>query len=150
MTEPTPVPVEPSSWRYRAVMTAAVVVAFAALFAGVRATTTESDQPVTVNGRPEVVEHLYPRNGAEVLRQVEVGIDLVSGYEGTLVLNGVPLPEGELRLVPEQNQMFFTPGPDKAVEKLSPGTNCAIAVVWESSEGRGVDDLTYRWCFDAT
>lgn len=150
MTEPTQVSVQPSSWRYRAGVTIAIAVAVAALIAGVRATSTETDDPVTVNGRPDVVEHLYPRNGAEVLRQVEVGIDLASGYEGSLVLNGVQLPADELRLVPEQNQLFFTPGPDKVVERLSPGTNCAIAVVWKSSDGRGPNDLTYRWCFDAT
>ena len=59
----------PSSWRYRAFVAAALAVAAGALYLGVRATETESDDPITINGRPEVVEHLYPRNGAEVLRR---------------------------------------------------------------------------------
>lgn len=140
----------PSSWRYRAFVVAAIALAAAALYAGVRATETESDRPATVNGRPDVVERLYPRNGAEVLRQVEIGIDLTGGYEGALTVNDTVIPTDELRLVPEQNQVFFLPGPGKAVERLPPGANCVTAVVWRSAEGRGVDDLSYRWCFDAT
>jgi hypothetical protein len=155
VTEPTPaepprlVP-RPSSWRYRAVVTVAVLAAIAALAVGVRATQTESDMPATVNGRPDVVEHLYPRNGAEVLRQVEVGVDLAAGYEGALVVNDTPIPEDELRLVPEQNQVFFTPGPGLSLETLPPGTSCVTVVAWKSSEGRGPNDLSFRWCFDVT
>lgn len=141
---------EPSGWRYRAFVVVALAVAAGALFLGVRATETESDQPAAVNGRPEVVEHLYPRNGASVLRQVEIGIDLVGGYEGVLAVNDTAIPLDELRLVPEQNQVFFTPAEGKAVEELVPGTNCVTATVWKSSEGRGVADLAYRWCFAVT
>ncbi len=64
------------------------------------------------------MEHLVPRNGAEVLRQSELGIDLAPGYEGTLVVNGVEMPTAQLRLVPEQNQVFFTPGEGKVIDEL--------------------------------
>jgi hypothetical protein len=140
----------PSSWRYRAFVAAALAVAAGALYLGVRATETESDDPITVNGRPEVVEHLHPRNGAEVLRQVEVGIDLVSGYEAALMVNDTTIPVDELRQVPEQNQVFFTPGEGKVLERLPAGQTCVTATVWRSADGRGVDDLSYRWCFDVT
>jgi hypothetical protein len=96
------------------------------------------------------VEHLYPRNGAEVLRQVEVGVDLAAGYEGALVVNDTPIPDDQLRLVPEQNQVFFTPGPGRALETLPPGTNCVTVSAWKSAEGRGANDLSFRWCFDVT
>lgn len=152
MTDPTthlPSP-QRSSLRYRLVVTAALAAAAAALVAGVRATDTSDQDPVSVNGRPDVVERLQPRNGAEALQQAEVGIDLAPGYEGALMLNGTAIPNGELRIVPEQNQVFFAPGPDRTFEALPSGTNCATAVVWRSADGRGTADLTFQWCFDVT
>ena len=80
----------PSSWRYRLAVTAALVVAAAALYAGVRATETGDD--AVVNSRPDVVEQIIPRRGAEALQQAEIGIDLAPGYEGGLILNGTAIP----------------------------------------------------------
>ena len=138
-----------SDTRFRLLIAGMVVAALAALFAGVRATDTGSDDPVTVAGRPDVVEHLIPRAGAEVIRQAQLGIDLAPGHEGTLVLNGVAIPTDELRLVPEQNQVFFTPGEGKVVEELDAGRTCVDAIVWRSEDTRGPQDQRFRWCFEA-
>lgn len=140
----------PSSLRYRLAVTAAIAVAVAALVAGVAATKTGEDDVAVVNGRPDVVEHVYPRRGAEALSQAEVGIDLAPGYEGGLILNGTVIPTDELRIVPEQNQVFFAPGPDRTFESLPSGQVCVTAVVWKSADGRGPGDLTFQWCFDVT
>jgi predicted RNA-binding Zn-ribbon protein involved in translation (DUF1610 family) len=135
-----------SEGRYRLLIAVLVVGAFAALYAGVRATDTGQDDPVS----PDVVEHLVPGEGDEVIRQAELGIDLAPGYEGALVVNGLEIPTDELRLVPEQNQVFFTPGEGKAVEELHAGPNCVEAVVWRSSQGRGTaNDKSIPWCFEA-
>jgi hypothetical protein len=139
-----------SDVQFRLAIAAMVMVAFTALYLGVRATDTGDADPVTVSGRPDVVERLVPREGDEVIRQAELGIDLAPGYEGALAINGIEIPTEELRLVPEQNQVFFTPGDGKAVEQLRAGPNCATAVVWKSSMGRGTaNDQSFTWCFDA-
>jgi hypothetical protein len=139
-----------SDVRHRLLVGLLVVGSCAALYAGVRATSSGDGEPVTVSGRPDVVEHLVPGEGDDVLRQAELGIDLAPGYEGALVVNGLPIPTEELRLVPEQNQVFFTPGEGKAVERLQAGPNCVQALVWRSSQGRGTaSDQTFTWCFDA-
>jgi hypothetical protein len=147
MTTPSPDhPPRMSEGRYRLLIAVLVVGALAALFAGVRATDTGEDDPVS----PDIVEHLKPGEGDEVIRQAELGIDLAPGYEGTLVINGIEIPDDELRLVPEQNQVFFTPGEGKVVEALHAGPNCAQAVVWRSAQGRGTaDDRSFTWCFEA-
>ena len=156
MTDPTapdPAPSlpprPPSSWRYRAGVTAALLAAAAALFLGIRATDTDDPSP-TLNGRPDVVERVVPRQGAEVLRQVEIGIDLAAGYEAGLILNGTAIPTDELRLVPEQNQVWFAPGPGRTFETLPTGQSCVTAVVHKSADGPGDRDLTFQWCFDVT
>lgn len=139
-----------SSLRYRIVVTLAVTTAALALFTGIRHTKTEDPSPVIVNGRPDVVEHVIPAQDAEVLQQSEIGIDLAPGYEGLLVLDGSPIPTKELRRVPQQNQVFFAPGPGRTFTALPSGKNCVIAVVWQSARGRGPGDLSFRWCFDVT
>ncbi len=136
--------------RFRLLIAAMVTVAVAALYLGVRATDTGDKDPVTVSGRPDVVERLVPSEGDSVIRQAELGIDLAPGYEGTLVVNGVEIPADELRVVPEQNQVFFTPGDGKVVEQLNAGPNCVLAVVWRSAVGRGGGgDQSFSWCFEA-
>lgn len=139
-----------SSLRYRVIVTVAVATAAIALYTGIRHTKTEDTAPVTVNGRPDVVEHLIPSEGAQILQQAEIGIDLAPGYEGLLVLDGTTIPRDELRLVPQQNQVFFAPGPGRTFTALPSGPTCAVAIVWESARGRGPEDLTFRWCFAVT
>jgi hypothetical protein len=134
----------------RVLVAAMVALAGLALYAGVRATDTGDADPVTVSGRPDVVERTIPGAGDEVVRQAELGIDLAPGYEGALLVNGVEIPTDELRVVDEQNQVFFTPGEGKAIEQLRAGPNCAEAVVWKASVGRGTaDDHSFSWCFEA-
>lgn len=146
MTTPSPDhPPRMSEGRYRLLIAVLVVGAFAALFAGVRATDTGEEDPFN----PDVVERLIPRAGDEVIRQAELGIDLAPGYEGALVVNGVEIPTDELRLVPEQNQVFFTPGEGKAVEALHAGPNLVVALVWRSAQGRGTADDQVTWTFEA-
>src|SRR5918995_4827094 len=138
-----------SDGHFRLLIVAMVVAACVALYAGVRATDTGETDPITVSGRPDVVERLVPGAGDEVIRQAELGIDLAPGYEGALLLNGLEIPTEELRLVPEQNQVFFTPAEGKVVARLNAGPNCAEAIVWKASAGRGTaDDQQFTWCFD--
>jgi hypothetical protein len=143
---PTP---PPSSLRYRITVTIAVLVAIAALITAIRTTKATEDQTAVVNGRPDVVEQVLPRDGVEALQQAEIGIDLAPGYEAGLSLNGIAIPTEELRLVPQQNQVFFAPGPGRTFEALPSGSNCVTATVWKSSDGRGTaSDLSFQWCFD--
>lgn len=153
MTDPTSAagPAWPaSSTRYKVGVAIALAAAAGALLLAVTRTNTDNDDPVHVSARPEVIERLIPFNGASILRQQELGVDLGPGYEGTLIINGVEVPADEQRLVPEQNQVFFTPGEGKAIEELPAGTNCVVALVWKSSMGRGAADEQFRWCFEAT
>ncbi|MEO7430225.1 MAG: hypothetical protein ABIY48_12680 [Acidimicrobiales bacterium] len=141
----------PSSLRYQLAVTAAIAVAALALFAGIRATKTGDGGAVLVNGRPDVVEHVVPVEGAEALHQNEIGIDLAPGYEGRLILNGTAIPTDELRIVREQNQVFFEPGVGRTFEALPSGPNCVTAIVWKTADGRGTpSDLSFQWCFDVT
>lgn len=112
---------------------------------------TNTDDPTVaaISSRPDI-EGLIPRKGAETQRQSEIGIDLAPGYEAGLIVDGTPIPEDELRRVPAQNEVFFTPGEGKAIDELDGGQVCVTAVIWKSAVGRGVSDQPFQWCFDTT
>lgn len=156
MSEPTsepipPIDLPPTSTRHKIAVVAALAIAIGAMYLAVTRTSEDSDDlPVGAASRPDVVERLIPFDGASVLRQAEMGIDLAPGYEGALIINGVEIPEAEMRLVPEQNQAFFAPGEGKVIEELPGGTTCIVAIAWRSSVGRGTQDEPFRWCFEVT
>ena len=84
----------------------------------------------------EIVEQRIPAPNSQVPQQQTVGIDLLSGWEGTLELNDVEIPMDQLKLTPELAKIEFTPGDGKVVEELRAGLNCVTAIVWPISEGR--------------
>ncbi len=94
------------------------------------------------------VEVLVPNQGAQVLRQSEIGVDLAPEWTGVLQINGIEIPEDQLRRVPAQNQFFFTPGPGKEIEELPAGIVQAVALIWRPVAGETRDDAdTVRWTF---
>jgi hypothetical protein len=129
---------------------AVVVLALAITFFGIAIRSFEDggDDPVLNEGDAAVVENLLPRRNAQVPQQSNVGIDLMTGWDGVLVINGVMIPEDQLQVTPEIGLIEFTPGDGKAVEALEPGQNCVSAVIWKIADGRGVSDRTIPWCFD--
>mgnify|MGYP003403633363 CR=1 FL=1 len=108
----------------------------------------DSEDPVLSADDAQVVEALIPRRNSQVLQQSNVGIDLVVGWSGTLVINGVEVPEDELATTPEIGLIEFTPGEGKAVEQFQAGQNCVTAIIWPLSQGRGPADRRIPWCFE--
>jgi hypothetical protein len=92
------------------------------------------------------IERLIPTPGSKVLQQETIGIDLAPGYEGSLALNGTPIPDDQLTLVPQLNQVLFTPGPGKDHETLPSGQNCLVATYWPATAGRA-ESTSHSWCF---
>ncbi|CAN5720487.1 hypothetical protein BH20ACT1_BH20ACT1_01400 [soil metagenome] len=94
------------------------------------------------------VEQLVPPQAAQVLRQSEIGIDLAPEWTGVLQINGIEIPEDQLRRVPAQNQVFFTPGPGREIEELPAGQVDVVALIWRPVAGESRDDAeTVRWTF---
>ena len=95
------------------------------------------------------VEQLVPDDGSPgVLRQAEIGIDLATGWTGILTINGVEIPEDQLRRNDPLNQVFFQPGEGKEIEQLAPGTVVAVATIWRPVAGETRDDArTVVWRF---
>lgn len=106
------------------------------------------DNDVTVTGNAAVDQLIPPRN-AEVLSQETVGIDLALGYEARLNINGVDIPPGEIRHLPNLNRFTFRPDEGKVLEKLQAEQNCVLATYWRRDVGQTEAD-TISWCFTAS
>ena len=62
------------------------------------ALSSQGSSDIRVEGNP-IIESLLPEPDSEVLRQSFVGIDLISGYEAELTINGVPIPPDEINVL---------------------------------------------------
>lgn len=137
-----------------------VVACLAGLVVAGTLSATGEDE-TAVSGSPIVRQ--VPGDGATVLRQSEVGVELTPGWEGNLVVDGVLVPDEQLegRDPTATNEMgepvgaegnapyllFFRPGPGKVVEELTTGRVCAAATYFRSADGPGTARTT-TWCFD--
>jgi len=97
----------------------------------------------------DVIEELVPAPGDEVLAQNPVSIDLISGYTARLQINGVDIPESQLRRVNALNQVTFQPDEGKAIEALQADVNCVTAFYWPLTLGEEASS-PFTWCFNAT
>lgn len=92
------------------------------------------------------IDRLIPAPDAKILAQDTIGIDLADGYTATLSLNGTPIPEDQLTLVPQLNQVTFTPGPGKDTQLIPAQKNCLVATYWRLSTGPS-QSQSQSWCF---
>lgn len=97
--------------------------------------------------RPAAVLRVSPAPDALQVRQTDVFVELDPGYKGSLVLNGVAIPDDQLTMV-GLNGYSFTPGKDREVKSLQPGQNCAV-VSFALAVGGG-NPGTYQWCFSVS
>ena len=104
--------------------------------------------PVSPTFSDSAIRQVFPQPGDHVLRQERVGVTLASAYTGVLQVNGVEIPEDETERVAGLNQIFYTPGPDKAVESLEADRNCVAVVLWRFDQTRD-QSRRFAWCFYA-
>lgn len=156
----TPVPLAYPT-RTKVIVVVVLAVAIAALVLGYLTTADRGGPAAEVTGAgvdtanrvPGGVEARLPADGAEILGQERIGIDLAPGWTGELLLlpgNGqaTTLPEDEVER-DELNRITFQPGPGRAIERLS-GDYCIAATIWDQVEGRESTQRTVNWCFSAT
>jgi hypothetical protein len=93
-----------------------------------------------------VVEQLIPADGDKLLQQARIGIDLQTGYNASLAVNGVALPEDQVDRIAAFNQVLFQPGPGKAFEAWPAGRNCIVATYYKYETGP-TQSSSLTWCF---
>ncbi|CAN5630001.1 hypothetical protein BH18ACT1_BH18ACT1_13290 [soil metagenome] len=93
------------------------------------------------------VEELIPADGAQDLRQREIGIDLAPSWTAVLVVDGEEIPEDQLRRNEPLNQVFFRPGEGQVIDELFPGPHGVSALIWRPQYEDREDARTVSWSF---
>ncbi len=126
--------------RYRLILTL-LGVAFAAVVVAAVVFTPSGRTP----DLPDALDSYSPADGATVLRQTDLVIDLGPGYAIDLIVDGTPIPDAELGIVEETGRFTWQPGPGKTFEEWTPGFH-AIEVTWDRVTGLP-DPGSLRWRF---
>lgn len=92
-----------------------------------------------------IIEARIPAANEKVLAQAEVGVDLISGWEAELTLNGRLIPKDQVRAVPAQGRFTFVPGVGKEVEVYQGGQNCVQITYWQLANPN--QTFADNWCF---
>ena len=154
MTATQPVYVDDESPRRRVIRRIVTTIAILGCFGGLALAVqhtqrADKDEP-SITGTPHtIVELQAPAPGSSVLSQAQLLIDLTSDYDARFVVNGVLIPDDQLQKQPELNQVLFTPGPGKVVEKYNAGPNCVDADIFRI-DGAPEDIPAVHWCFNVT
>ena len=116
---------------------------------------------------PDQIERIEPVAGAtQTPAQASVIVDLVSGYEGVLVIDGLELetvnlndlrdptkPGQQITLPPTtvyesgNATLTFDPSPDSTITIFTQGRHVVQVIYWETVEGRG-SARSYTWSFE--
>ncbi|HLU42329.1 MAG TPA: hypothetical protein VKZ55_08035 [Microthrixaceae bacterium] len=131
----------------RVVTTLLVLGSLAGLVVTVSLAQTGSD---AAGNLPDSVEQVMPVAGAEVPRQSLIGIDVATGHDAYLVINGIEVRSTDDGLIKDLGTglIQFQPGPGTPVDSLEPGRNCVVANVWDRIVGEESTSAV-SWCFDA-
>ncbi len=97
---------------------------------------------------PVAIQEVSPVAQSTVVLQSDVVVDLAAGYTAEIDINGVPIPEDEITEVLALNQIRFSPGAGKTLERLFTEQNCVRVNYWLIVQGP-LNTQTYTWCFDA-
>jgi len=107
---------------------------------------TLHDDSLTAGARSRVVRSVSPSPGSIQLRQTEVQVELDSTYAGELAINGTPIPDDQLAVIPGLQRISYTPGAGREIEALPAGSNCAV-VSFRPLAGTNGQPGSYQWCF---
>lgn len=137
---------------------------------GVRASVTGDEE----QNLPDNIEQIDPVRGAtQVPQQSEVFVDLATGYQAVLVIDGIELPTFSLDdfetetqaggTVPEAGgqqlslppgtvfepgnaTLTFTPGDDELITEFDTGEHTATVLYWKREDGRNAS-RSFSWTF---
>ena len=121
---------------------------------------------------PATIENIDPVRGAvRVPSQTEVFVDLVAGYTGVLVIDGIELktvdpndpndPNAPAPAAPGQQvnlpattiyergnaTLTFVPSQDAKIKSFAQGTHTATVIYWKIIGGSRLRSNTYTWTF---
>jgi hypothetical protein len=97
---------------------------------------------------PSSIESVIPTPGSGILAQDEVGADLLDTFTGVLVIDGVEIPEDQLRYNLPLGEVGFRPGAGTDIVRFEEGLHSATIVYWPQDRSRE-EAKSFTWSFRA-
>ncbi len=94
---------------------------------------------------PNAVDRISPVDGATVLRQTQLEIDMAVGYGIELFVDGARIPLAEVRFTESTGIYVWRPGPGLTFETWRPGIH-SVFITWDRTVGLP-DPGELRWSF---
>ena len=136
----------PGVWAQIPVLVRIALVGLLLVAAGGIYAITRQDSESSTNLDSGVIQQLIPAEASQVPQQAQVGIDLADGYNASLAVNGVAIPDDQTDRIVAFNQVLFQPGPGKVFEKWDASVpTCVTATYWKYDTPSATTPRT--WCF---
>lgn len=87
---------------------------------------------------PREIERIIPGDGAAILRQDSVGVDLEATYQCNLQIDGIQIPPDQLTGTDEVGECLYRPGPDQEIEEFTPGRHDVLVTFWPATDPTAV------------
>lgn len=151
--------------RQQLLLSAGIAVGLVMVIFGFSAAQTGRDE----SGLPNAIERISPANGDRVLRQSQIIVDFIDGYEAIMFIDGVELPITRLDELTSSGQqatpgaqvelpptavfdpgnfiISFQPQVGAMIEEFTQGEHEGKVRYWLISDGRE-KSRTYTWKFD--
>ena len=149
----------------RLITSIGVAIGLTMIFFGFRVSQTGRDE----SGLPDAIERMSPANGDRVLRQSQIIVDFVEGFESVLFIDGVELPTTRLDELTSSGQqatpgaqvelpatavfdpgnfiISFQPQVGAVIESFTQGEHEGKVRYWRVEDGREKSRV-YIWKFD--
>ncbi len=96
------------------------------------------------------ISSLTPTPGGLHNPRGDVIVDLVTGLDARLVINGIVIPDDEIIAVESESLFTFRPQAGKVIESFDTGINTAEVIFWPQGEPEPSDAERYSWEFKVT
>ncbi len=94
---------------------------------------------------PDEIESLLPGPNQAFAPQVGLAIDMQTGYDIQLFVDGQPVFAGEIDRIEPTGQFFWKPQPGQAIEEWTPGLH-TVRIEWDRVVGLP-DPGSFEWSF---
>ena len=88
----------------------------------------------TMTELPDPVEEIAPADGATVLRQTQLTINLKVGYSLELTIDGIRIPNNELTFTEATGQYRWRPSIEQTVKEWTTGLH-SVLIRWDRLTG---------------
>jgi hypothetical protein len=111
-----------------------------------------ANSDTSVKGRaalPNDIESISPERGEIASLVDDVTVDLRDNLTGVLVVDGVEIPEDQLKRIDELGVITFRPGPNKELSRYRAGDNTVVVLYWPRTKARPANPASFGWRFRA-